>query len=431
MRRTAVLRAGVVGCVVVALAACGSSAKTAAPAPPTGPSGGGSAKVLLATVGTPGALPAADVLSAAGRGEQAFALALYGQLATQPGNLAIAPSSIATVLGMVTAGAKGATQQQLLDALRVPLPAPQLHAAVGGLVRALAARTGDGVTLSEVDQAWVQRNLRLLDDFAGILTHDYAAPIARIDFADPERAAATINGWIAQKTHGKIPKLIAPEVLDQAMLVLTDAVYMDAQWENAFDPKLTTDAPFHLAGGTSVAVPTMHQEAMLEYGNGPGWTAVALPYKGDKLEMDVIVPDDLAQFEHGFDASTLEAVLATLRPAEVAIDLPKFEFRTHFDNLSGALAKLGVRNAFDPSKADFSGMTSDAQLYLSAVVHQTFVHVDEKGTVAAGATGGVMKITAAEIVRPVHVDKPFLFAVRDRATGAIVFLGRVADPRAT
>ena len=162
----------------------------------------------------PGPVPPAAQLQAAGQGEEAFALALFGELTAQKGNLAIAPSSIATVLGMVAAGAKGATEQQLVAALRVPLPAAQLHAAIGGLVRTLAARTATGVTLSEVDQTWVQQKLRLVPDFTATLTHDYAAPLATIDFADTRHAAATINGWVAAQTHGKITKLISPDQLD-------------------------------------------------------------------------------------------------------------------------------------------------------------------------------------------------------------------------
>jgi serpin B len=433
MRSSPPARAGVVAalvaCLVVA-AACGSSpVDKGGPAPdPTtvAPSDPG---VVLTRSGEPGPLPATDVLTAAARGEQAFALALYGKLAGAQGNLAIAPSSIATVLGMVAAGAKGATEQQLVDALRVPLPAAQLHAAIGGLVRTLAARSGNGVTLSEVDQAWVQQHLHLLTDFTGTLTRDYAAPLASIDFTNAERAAGTINRWVSEKTNGKITKLVTPDQLDAAELVLTDAVYLDAKWKSAFDPKRTTNDPFHLGAGPTVPVPTMHRTEHLDTASGAGWTAVAIPYQGDALELDVIVPDDLARFERQLDPAGLAGILTSMQLRDVDLALPKFEFRARFDNLKDSLGALGVRDAFDPDRADFSGMTGKPDLFLSTVVHEAFVHVDEQGTVAAGATGGIMEPTSAEVVVPVHVDKPFLFVVRDKATGAIVFLGRVTDPR--
>ena len=185
MRKVSPACAGALVCAVLVLAACGSSASPGAKGPtPTVVD----PKIGLTRSGSPGPLPAADQLAAAGRGEAAFALALYGELSAQAGNLAIAPSSIATVLGMVAAGAKGATEQQLVDSLRVPLPAAQLHAAIGGLVRTLAQRSTAGVTLSEVDQTWVQQKLRLVPDFTSTLTRDYAAPLASIDFANPQHA---------------------------------------------------------------------------------------------------------------------------------------------------------------------------------------------------------------------------------------------------
>ncbi|MDQ1435838.1 MAG: hypothetical protein QOF59_2654 [Actinomycetota bacterium] len=416
--------------LVVLLAACGSSGKVTTPnTPGTTAPGRTDPNVVLTRSGTPGGLPETDVLTAAGRGEQAFALALYGEVATRQGNLAIAPTSIATVLGMVAAGAKGATEKQLVDALRVPLPAAQLHAAIGGLVRTLATRSGEGVMLREVDQTWVQQNLRLLGDFTRTLTRDYAAPLASIDFRNTHRSADTINRWVSAKTNGKIPKLVTPDVLDAAELVLTDAVYLDAKWEHGFDPKLTKNEPFHLGAGSTVSVPTMHLNEHLDAATGAGWTAVAVPYKGKALEMDVIVPDDLARFEQDFGPARLDEIVAGMKPANVALALPRFEFRAHFDNLKNPLGAMGVRDAFDPDRADFSAMTGKKDLFLSTVVHEAFVHVDEQGTVAAGATGGIMEPTSAEVVVPVRVDKPFVFVVRDKATRAVVFLGRVTDPR--
>lgn len=429
MRRSAFLVSLVVVAATVA-ASCGSGGSSAAPATTTSSLPPSDPNVLLARHGEPGPLPGLTEVRAAAGGEEAFGLALYAKVAVQPGNVAIAPSSIATVLGMVAAGAKGATQEQIVAALGIRVPATELHSAIGGLVRTLAMRTGGDVALSEVDQAWVQRELTLLDGFAGTLTRDYAAPIARIEFTDTKEAAATINAWVSERTHAKIPTLITPDALDQAELVLTDAVYLDAKWEHGFDPKLTGEKPFQLAEGSSAAVPTMHQTEEVGLARGDGWTAVALPYKGGALEMDVVVPDDLAQFEKTFDRATLDGIVSSMKTTNVALDLPKFEFRARFENLRTALGGLGVRDVFDGRRADLSAMTSSAQLYLSSVIHEAFVHVDEQGTVAAAATAGVAKATSAEVVTPVKVDKPFVFAVRDRATGAIVFLGRVSDPRA-
>ena len=163
------------------------------------------------------------------------------------------------------------------------------------------------------------------------------------------------------------------------------------------------------------------------YATGAGWKAVSLPYIGNELEMDVIVPDNLAAFESSL-GTTLPGVLTSLRPAHVRLSMPSFDAKVQTD-LVEPLKRLGVRTAFDPMSADFSAIDGRHDLYVSDVKHEVVVHVDEQGTVAAGATAGIMKSTAAEIVPVVNVDKPFVYAVRDRTTGAILFLGRITDPR--
>jgi serpin B len=412
--------------VAVLAAACGSStAKAVKPRPPvdSGPK--------LVGKGVRPAPPSGELVRAAAEGEERFAVALYRELATDSGNVAIAPSSIATVLGMIAAGARGTTEQQLIDALHVQLPASQLHRAIGGLAQVFAERNGDGVTLNEVDQAWLQQGLSVLGPYADTLAGSYNAPLATIDFARAATAAATINTWFDRHTHGKIPKLIDAGDLDSATaLVLTDAVYLDAQWRFGFDPKLTAPAPFHTPGGAAVSVPTMHNdpEQTLGYASGPGWAAVALPYVGKQLEMDVIAPDDLHAFEAGLSGDHLASILASLRSAHVALALPRWDSRVQTD-LVGPLQRLGIKDAFSTTAADLSGIDGKHDLYVSDVKHEAVVHVDEKGTVAAGATAGVVQATAGIRATVMNVDQPFVYVVRDVATGAILFLGRVTDPR--
>jgi len=417
--------------VVSLAAACGSPSTKSSTLPhSTGRSG-----VQLVGSARDAALPSSAELRAAAMHESEFALALYGELAAAKGNVAIAPSSIATVLGMIAAGAHGATEQQLVDALHFIGPAPERNAAIGGLARSFASRTRKGVTLSEVDQAWLQNGRSVLTPYADTLAAAYGAPLALIDFAMPETAAATINKWFADNTHGKIKKLIDASDLDASTaLVLTDAVYLEAQWAHGFDPKRTASDPFHLADGTIANVPTMHLSSAtfddgpsLGYAAGNGWKAVSLPYVGNRLEMDVIVPDDFGAFEAQIGAQ-LPGVLRALRPASVVVSMPRFDTRVQTD-LVGPLQSLGIRDAFDSSAADFSGIDGERDLVVSDVKHEVVVHVDENGTVAAGATAGIMRETAAPFMRIVHVDKPFVYAVRDRTTGAILFLGRITDPR--
>ena len=318
----------------------------------------------------------------------------------------------------------------MIDALHVQLPASQLHAAIGGLARVFAERTGEGVTLNEVDQAWLQQGRSVLGPYADTLAGAYGTPLATIDFANAGAAAATINAWFGEHTHGKITKLLdASDLENQTALVLTDAVYLAAQWKFAFDPKLTAPAPFRVPGRSPVNVPTMHNGAdrMLGYGAGDGWKAVALPYKGNQLEMDVIVPDDIHAFESSLEADRLTSLAGSLHPAYVALSMPRFDSRVRTD-LVQPLQKLGITDAFDSARADLSGIDGAHDLYVSDVKHEVVVHVDEKGTVAAGATAGVVS-ESGHLVNVLKVDKPFVYVVRDRATGAILFLGRVTDPR--
>ncbi len=376
------------------------------------------------------------LLRAAGHGEEAFAVALYQQLAAGTANFAIAPSSIATVLAMIAAGARGATAHQIVETLGVPVPAGDLSRAIGGLAQSFAHRRDPGVTLDEVDQAWLGQGRSVLASYANVLAGPFGAPLATIDFGHPAAAAATINSWFGDHTDGNITQLLdASDLAGQVALVLTDAVYLHAQWAYGFDPKLTAPAPFHRTDGGVENVPTMHLDGTLihagpglGYATGPGWKAVALPYRGDQLEMDVIVPDDLATFETSLGAE-LATIVSSLRPTHVVLSMPKFDSDTE-PALVPALEHLGIHDVFQPTVADLSGIDGHQDLYVSDVKHEVVVHVDEQGTVAAAATGGIVVPEAAPVATVVQVDEPFVYFVRDRATGAILFLGRVTDPQA-
>jgi serine protease inhibitor len=317
----------------------------------------------------------------------------------------------------------------LLDALHVKASDA---ARIGALQRELAKRNGDGVTISQADRVWLHEQFELLASYTERLERDFDAPVGRLDFDDTAGSAATINKWVSEQTHGKIEKLVTPDMLDTASLVLTNAVYLDAKWEHPFLHEDTTPRQFHRGDGTTADVPTMKQSGSFKMGIGDGWRAIALPYHGDDVEMDVIVPDDLEGFERSLDGAQLDMIVGRLQPKEVDLYLPKFSLRARFDNLRAPLEQMGVKDAFDDEDADFSGMTGRRDQYLSAVVHEAFVQVDEEGTVAAAATGGVMRTTSMPAPKPEsRVDKPFVFMVRDAVTGAVLFMGHVVDPAAT
>jgi serpin B len=209
-----------------------------------------------------------------------------------------------------------------------------------------------------------------------------------------------------------------------------NAIYLKAPWLHPFNADATQPGAFTRLDGSTVEVPMMRTGEWLPYAEGSGWRAVELPYLGGELAMTVIVPDDLAAFESSLDADAFAAIVDALSPADVLLSIPRFSTESKLA-LSDALRELGMPLAFDPDLADFSGITAEDRLFIAAVVHQANIDVDEAGTEAAAATAVVMEAGSAP-PEPItlDVDRPFLFALRDTTTGAIVFLGRITDPSA-
>jgi serpin B len=384
-------------------------------------------------------LPASDLTDLVG-GNTAFALDLYRVLAQQDGNLFYSPYSISLALAMTYAGARGETESQMAQALHFTLAQDRLHPAWNGLDLELASR-GEGAKgqdekgfrLNIVNAIWGQKGFQFSTQFLDLLATHYGAGLRLVDFQHAAEAARlTINDWVKQQTEGRIQDLIPQGVIDEmTRLVLTNAIYFNAAWASPFDAKRTADGPFALLSGSRITVPMMHQSESLGYAEGSGYQAVELPYDGRELSMVVLLPQEgeFGSFERSLDAAQVETILKSLERNQVTLTMPKWEFESQF-SLGDALAALGMRDAFSDA-ADFSGMTGKRDLFIQAVVHKAFVSVDEKGTEAAAATAVVMRLTAAP-PQPVEVtlDRPFLFLIRDVQTGAILFVGRVMNPKA-
>ncbi|MGD2113491.1 MAG: serpin family protein, partial [Acidobacteriota bacterium] len=279
-----------------------------------------------------------------------------------------------------------------------------------------------------------------------LLAARYGARLEPVDFVRATgEARAAINRWAEEETEGRIRDLVPPGALDaMTRLVLTNAIYFKASWKHRFDEARTAEAPFHLPGGGEVRVPMMVQTDSFPYHRGAGYAAVELPYAGGATSMLVVVPDraepeagGFGAFERSFGADALEALVADLETVRVELALPRFEI-TSTAALGDALRRLGMGRAFG-DEADFSGMVDVEKesviardLRLDEVLHKAWVRVDEAGTEAAAATAAMMAVTSMPIDEPVRliVDRPFLFFVRHRPTGAILFAGRVLDPSA-
>lgn len=383
-------------------------------------------------------------------GNTAFALDLYHQLrANAGGNLLVSPLSISLALAMAFAGARGDTATQMADVLGFDLPDDALHTAFAALVSDLTGRgnaepagnvEGGENGLRIANALWGEQTYPFSDVFAAQLGDAYGAGLELVDFANaPEQARADINAWVEEQTEDRIQDIV-PEgaITDMARLVLANAIYFYGSWRHAFEPADTENAPFHLADGTTVDVPFMFQRQDLSYARTDGMQLVELPYISEGLAMTVILPDDgrFDAVEESLDDVTLQMALAGLSSNDIRLHLPKFGF-DFSASVADALKALGMTDAFDPDLADFSGMVDEGatppdgeNLSIGDVLHKAFIAVDEEGTEAAAATVVIMVGTSAQPEEPieVRVDRPFLFAIRDRDTGTILFLGRVTNP---
>ncbi len=392
------------------------------------------ALVRAAPPPSPPASPESDV-AAAVRGSTALALTLYQRLGSGDENLVASPSSLATVLAMALPGARGRTADEIAHVLHTTLDPGRLAAAMGTLDAGISQRASASSAELDVSNAlWSQRGYTIRTTYLQLLAGAFGTGVHQADFiADVERARLAINALVQEQTKEKIKDLFAPGSLNEyTRVVLTNAIYLKARWRQPFDPHDTRPAPFHTLDHGGPNAPTMHQQAVaLPYAQGDGWQAVELAYTGGALAMDVLLPaaGNFASFQQGLTPDRLAAVLGALRPTTLGLALPKFTFdSTH--RLNQTLEALGMPTAFTDA-ADFSGIfTVSEPLKVQTVVQKAHLAVDEEGTTAAAATGMAFRATSA-VIPPLQlrVDRPFVFLLRDLASGQVLFLGRVTDPR--
>jgi serpin B len=260
---------------------------------------------------------------------------------------------------------------------------------------------------------------------------NYGAGVHALDFATaPDASRVTINDWVEERTRDRIQDLLPPNSISSSTVaVLTNALYLKAPWAAPFDEGMTRDATFTLLDGAEISVPTMYEVEGHGYTEGPGYQALEMTYRTDELSMVFLLPDagTFADFEAGLDADTLAGILDDLETRSVEVALPKFEFESTF-TLKETLEAMGMVIPFTGS-ADLSGMVEGGGLFIDNAYHKTFIAVDEEGTEAAAATAVVVVETSAPAGEvEFHADRPFLFLIRDRVTGALLFFGRMVDP---
>ncbi len=383
----------------------------------------------------------ADMKKVAGDNND-FAFDMYGKLKSGKGNIFFSPFSISTALAMAYGGARGNTETEMGKAMCYTLGQEKLHPAMGLLIDDLNGRTvkeGRGRNRKDVrpfelvvaNALWGQKGFPFKKEFLALNKKSYEAGLTSLDFAaDPEKARTIINGWVEDKTNDKIKDLIPRKgVTEQTRLVLTNAIYFKSQWRSQFEVRNTKQADFYLSRNKKVKVQTMHQVEDFRYLSEKDFLAVELPYKGRQLAMLVFMPKKagaMAKFEKSLTADNLRKWIAKMSSKNLRLALPKFTTISKFV-LNDQLWSLGMRKAF-LSDADFSGMTDASKLFISKVIHKAFVDVDEKGTEAAAATAVIMEYGMPPKPVNVKINMPFVFLIRDNATGSILFMGRITDP---
>ena len=371
-------------------------------------------------------------------GNNTFALDIYESLRAQDGNMILSPYSISLALAMTYAGARGESDSQMAQSLHFDLPQGQLHPAFNTLDLALEKTPTPlendlkPMQLKIANAVWAEQTYSFLQEFLDTISINYGAGINLADFVNQfEPARKEINAWVSDKTEDKINDLLpGNSVNSNTRMVLVNAIYFKADWLAQFDVNSTGEAPFHLLDGSEVNVSTMNRGMEIPYATDDGWQMIELSYAGETAAMDILVPDSgrFDEIESNLNVEAVSAMLTDLQPLNVMLSLPKFKFESTYQ-LPDTLSGMGMKDAFDGSLADFSGMTGDKDLFIGNVIHKAFVAVDEKGTEAAAATAVIMEGRGAPSFDiSLQVDRPFIFIIRDTANGQILFIGRVTNP---
>ena len=381
-----------------------------------------------------------DGIKGLARSDNAFGLDLFAKIRTQKGNLSLSPLSLATALTMTWAGARGETAEQMKNVLHQSGTIEQTLDLNGKLL-AIYQNPELNLTLRIANRLFVEKAYAVKPSYTDIMGTTFGAPLEQVDFRhDFDASRQHINAWISSVTQERIKDLIPQNGLDaNTRLVLTDAIYFLGGWRLPFSKQLTAAAPFHLTASESHDAVTMHQADLFDFAATDGVKLLEMPYVGGAMAMTLVLPDQvdgLDSVEARLSLTTLDAWIGVLATCRVDIALPKFEIDPA-DSLAleDTLEALGMPFAFDPKKADFTGIATPS-LYIDKVFQKTFVKLDEKGTEAVAATAvraGKKRSARAEPPPPkveFRADHPFLFFLRDVRSGMILFMGRVTDPTA-
>ena len=367
-------------------------------------------------------------------GNTAFALDLYEKIRETKGNHFFSPYSISTALAMTYGGARNKTEKQMADVLHFSLDQSKLHPTFFELQAYFQKIQEESeFRLNIANALWLEKSYDLLSEFLKLNQKYYEANLFNVDFIkDPEGSRLKINDWVEQKTEEKIKDLLGKGIIDAlTRLILTNTIYFKAEWTRKFEPHKTKEKDFWMTEGTKTKVKMMTQKSFFGYRESKDLQVLEMSYKGGNLSMVVLLPkkiDGLSELETQLNPQSLKEWTSNLSITHIEVYIPRFT-TTRSSNLKKILESLGMIDAFSDS-ADFSGMEPKKELKISDVVHKAFIDVDEAGTEAAAATAVVMGVKSALPPRDLPqfiADHPFLYLIRDKQTGTILFMGRLTE----
>ena len=362
-----------------------------------------------------------------------FGIGLFRRVAESDGqNLMLSPLSASTALTMLLNGCGGDTYTQLQATLSYPeeMTISDINEAYNSLIGQLL-KADPMVAFTLANAIFYRTGFAVKSPFLATMTDDYKATVKGLDFSAPS-ALTTINKWASDNTAGKIPKVL-DEISGDAVMFLMNALYFKGDWSYQFDKSQTMDRPFYKDNGTTVDIPSMKSEVGAKIVYGDNYKAVEMPYGRTNFTMVVIVPEEsLGSFYSSLTSQLWTSVTSGLDDADefgkLIVGMPKFKF-SYEKYLNQQLQAMGMVDAFIPGQANLSGI-SDAAIYVSFVKQNTFVEVDEEGTEAAAVTTiGVDLVSVPQPPMEFIIDKPFIFAIRERTTNTLLFIGQVLNPQ--
>lgn len=366
-----------------------------------------------------------------------FALDFFRSTLAQDGednNKLISPLSIYLALSMVYNGADNGTKDSIAKVLNLSGIDINSLNDVCHTLTSLLPQEDNKVKLSIANSLWYRQNsYHPIPSFLNTVQNDYSASVNALKFGDPS-AVKTINNWVAQKTNNKIPEIIKTISSDDLMYII-NAIYFNGAWKYAFKTSDTHNDDFYLQNGSTKTVSFMKQKTTVKMYGDSLFSMIELPYGGGKgFSMYILKPVDQQQSLNTFSASLNENILSEainkMDSAGIEIQMPKWEYSYKIEDMKPELGKLGMGIAFT-SNADFSKLydSSQVSVYISKAIHKTYIKVNEEGTEAAAATAIGITFTSVSPSLPVFkLDHPFMYAIIEKQTGAILFLGMVNEP---